>query len=221
MDTTLDINSRCDYYTNHDFHKLTTETDKDSKPFSVLHSNIESLMHNFDALETLCANLNYSFDIIGLTETWNPSSNKDKFIPKRLEGYHKYNGLPGTSMKSGCGIYIRSGIKYKDRKDLDIQHKDDLNEYQCKAIEIINTKGSNIIVLTSYRHPKKASDNTYNNWLQDTLEKISKDHKTVIFLGDFNYNLLKYSYNEHVKTFVDTMASKNLKPKINKQTKKQ
>ena len=69
MDMTLDINARCDYYTNHDFHKLTTDLDKDGKPFSVLHSNIESLMHNFDGLEILCTNLKYSFDIIGLTET--------------------------------------------------------------------------------------------------------------------------------------------------------
>ena len=38
-------------------------------------------------------------------------------------------------------------------------------------------------------------------------------------MGDFNYNLLKYSYNEHVKTFVDTMASKNLQPTINKPTR--
>ena len=106
MNNTLDINSCCDY-TNHDFHKLASELkNSKTKPFSVFHTNIESLSHNFDSLERLCTDLNYPFDIIAVTETWNPSSKKDNFIPKRLENYQKYNGLPGESMKSGCGLYI-------------------------------------------------------------------------------------------------------------------
>ena len=160
LSLTLDVNSRCNYYTNHEFHKLGTELDKKKKPFSILHSNIESLMHNFDALDSLCANLNYPFDTVAVTETWNSAINKDKFIPKRLENYHKYNGLTGTSLKSGCGVYIRIRTKYKDRKDLDIQLFDNLDEYQCKFIEMINTKGSNIIIFISYRHPKKTSNNS-------------------------------------------------------------
>ena len=82
-----------------------------------------------------------------------------------------------------------------------------------------NTNGCNIIVSVCYRHPKKASDNTFNVWLQDTLEKISKEHKIMIFAGDFNYNLLKYSQDKYVKEFVDTMASFNIQPSINKPTR--
>ena len=220
MDNTLDLNLQCNYYTNHEFHKLAKEIDDSrKKPLSLLHSNIESLMHNFDQLDNLCSDLNYPFDIIAVTETWNPAKNKDRFIPKMLENYQKYNGLPGTSLKSGCGLYIRTDLKYKDRKDLDIQHCDDLNEYQCKFIEVINTKGSNILICVSYRHPKKASNNSYNTWLEDTLVKISREHKILIFLGDFNYNLLKYSQDNNVRTFVDTMASHNMQPTINKPTR--
>ena len=221
IDKTLDINSRCDYYTNHDFHKLAKELNNNDKqkPFSILHTNIESLTHNFEALDILCSDLNYPFDIIALTETWNPTHGKHKFIPKLMENYQKFNGLSGTTMKSGCGLYIRIGLKCKDRKDLDIQHHDDLNEYQCKFIEVINTKGSNILLCVSYRHPKKASDNSYNTWLRETLEKISKEHKTTIFLGDFNYNLFKYSQDNHVRTFVDIMTASNLQPTINKPTR--
>jgi hypothetical protein len=117
IDTTLDINARCNYYTNHEFHKLKHEltTNGNAKPFSVLHTNIESLNHNFDALEQLCIDLDFPFDVIGLTETWDPAYNKDKFIPKLLDNYQKYNGLQGTTLKSGCGLYIRSDLKFKDR----------------------------------------------------------------------------------------------------------
>ena len=220
FDKSLDINAKCNYYTNHDFHKLTANMNTNNKrPFSVLHTNIQSLSHNFDSLDRLCTDLQYPFDIIALTETWNPSSGKDKFIPKMLDNYNKYRGLSGTTVRSGCGLYIRTGIKYKDRTDLDTQHHDDLNEFQCKFIEIIITGGSNIILCVTYRHPKKASDQTYNTWLQNSLEKIMQEHKIVVFVGDFNYNLFKYSKDQHVTAFADTMSGFNLQPTINRPTR--
>ena len=51
------------------------------------------------------------------------------------------------------------------------------------------------------------------------LKKIAKEHKTLLFLGDFNYNLLKYSEDNHVSTFVDNMAAFNLQATINKPTR--
>ena len=220
IDLTYDINAKCNYYSNHDFHKLTQDIkNKEKRPFSALHTNIQSLTHNFDSLESLCTDLDFFFDVIAVTETWNSEANKDKFIPKELTGYTKYNGLRGTSLKSGCGLYIRTGLTYIDRKDLYIQHYDDLNEFQCKFIEIINTKGTNIILSVHYRHPKKTSDETYINKLQDSIGKISKEHKNVIILGDFNYNLLKYSHDPKVKQFADTMFENSLQPVINKPTR--
>ena len=91
-----------------------------------------------------------------------------------------------VSLKSGCGLYIRTGLKYVERKKLDFKHFDDLNEFQTKFIEIINEKGANIILGITYRHPKKASDNTYTNKLQETLDVILQEHKIVILDGDLN-----------------------------------
>ena len=149
-------------------------------------------MHNFDSLETLCTDLDYPFDVIAVSETWNPEKSKDKFIPKNLPGYEPYNGLMGTTLKSGCGFYIRTGLKYVNRKDLDLKYCDDLNEFQIKFIEIINQKNANIIMSVTYRHPKKPSDNTFTDKLHDTLENLSKEHKIILSLGDFNYNLFNY-----------------------------
>ena len=82
IDLTYDINAKCNYYSNHDFHKLSKDfKNKVKKPFTALHTNIESLMHNFDSLEQLCIDLDYHFDVIAVTETWNPIKNKNKFIP--------------------------------------------------------------------------------------------------------------------------------------------
>ena len=208
LDSTFDINARCNYYANHDFHKLVATTrKKQKKPFSVMHTNIQSLSHNFENLEKLCTDLGYHFDIIAVTETWNPDNTKDKFIPKRLEGYEKYTGIGGKSLKSGCGLYIRTGVKFVERKKLDIKHVDDLNEFQCKFIEIINEKGANIILGVIYRHPKKTSDNTFSEKIQEKLDIIQKEHKIVILLGDFNYNLFKYSFDKNVNHFTNMMLS--------------
>ena len=43
----------------------------------------------------------------------------------------------GVTTKSGCGFYIRNGIKYKQRKDLDISYYDYYNELQSSGVEII------------------------------------------------------------------------------------
>ena len=219
LDSTFDINAKCNYYTNHDFHKLSSKFQSDkAKPFSIFHTNIQSLSHNFDQLELLLTDLGYKFDVIALTETWNPEKSRDKFIPKRL-GYEKYTGLSGSSLRSGCGFYIKTGLKFVERKKLDFKHFDDLNEFQTKFIEIINEKGANIILGVTYRHPKKASDNTYTNKLQETLDIILQEHKIVILTGDFNYNLFNYKEDDHVAHFTNTLLSNYLQPIINKPTR--
>ena len=210
----------CGYYSTHDFHKLTNVyKSKEKKPFSALHTNIQSLMHNFDSLESLCCNLDYPFDVIALSETWNAEKNKDKFIPKNLPGYDKYKGIPGTTLKGGCGLYLRSDLPYKDRKDLDVSYHDDLNEFQSKFIEITMPNSTNIILSITYRHPKKNSDSTYNNKLNDSLAAIANEHKIILALGDFNYDLFKHDKNPMVKNFVETMFNNNLQPTINKPTR--
>ena len=73
LDATFDINAKCNYYTNHEFHKLCSNFKPDrAKPFSIFHTNIQSLSHNFDQLELLLTDLGYNFDVIAVTETWNP-----------------------------------------------------------------------------------------------------------------------------------------------------
>ena len=220
IDLTYDINAKCNYTSLHDFHKLTTKfKDKINKPFTALHTNIESLTHNFDALENLCTDLDYPLDVIAVTETWNSDKKKNSFIPKILPGYETYKGLRGTTLKSGCGLYVRSGLTYVERKDLDIQFYNDLNEFQMKFVEMIVPKGANIILSVTYRHPKRNSDGTFNSKLKELLEKVTSEHKILMFLGDFNYNLLNHDKDLHTKDFIEIMYSNSLQPTINKPTR--
>ena len=56
----------------------------------------------------------------------------------------------------------------------------------------MNPKKSNIIVGTSYRHPKM-DVTELNNILNNLLKKINQEQKTVFLLGDFNIDFMHYN----------------------------
>ena len=63
-------------------------------------------------------------------------------------------------------------------------------------IEIVNPKKSNIIVGVTYRHPSMDLTDFNCNYLNQLLENISKEQKSIFLLGDFNVNHLNYNERE-------------------------
>ena len=123
-DEEIKDNSNFSFYTTKDFHELKNKN-KNRKTFSVIHTNIESLNGNFEKLQYLLNDIDYRFDIIALTETWNDEKNKHLFQAGNLDDYYPYEGITGNSLKGGCGFYINKSITYIPRNDLDIRHKDE------------------------------------------------------------------------------------------------
>ena len=170
-------NIHCDYYDLDEFQKITKTMSK--KYFSILHSNISSLRANGDNLQVLLSQITIIFNVISLTEIWNNQEKNKNFNPIKIDGYHKFNGLPGTTLKSGCGFYIRENIDFVDRLDLDKHNKIEKNEFTAKWIEIINKNDSNILIASIYRHPSK-NDTPFYDYLNLTLSKIMKGNKLIL-----------------------------------------
>ena len=213
-DTYFDLEPNFDYSSIHDFHKIKLKLPKKVKhSFSLLHTNIQSLNHNFEQLEILINSLEFDFDVIALSEVW-CSDDKLTFNPGLIQGYTPYQGTKGTSLKSGCGMYIKNSLKTVERTDLRIKICDQENEFQSYWIEIFNKNSANILVGCFYRHPKANSDNTFNDSLLITLQKIANENKIIVITGDFNYDLLKLDSDSFVKTFIEHMYSSNLQPCI-------
>ena len=201
----------CDYYDLSEFQEIVKTITK--KRFCIFHSNISSLRANCDNLQVLLSQIPITFDVISLTEVWNNQEKNENFNPNKIDGYHKFNGLPGTTIKSGCGFYISENIDFIDRLDLDKHNKNEINEFTAKWIEIINKNDSNILIASIYRHPSK-NDTPFYDYLNQTLTKIMKENKMIFITGDFNYNLLNYKQNEEISNFLNCMYSHLLQPNI-------
>ena len=64
-----------------------------------------------------------------------------------------------------------------------------------------------------YRHPR-LKDKKYPEYLRKTLTKINKEHKEIIIIGDFNYNLLKFDSSDEVNDFISLISTQLLQPHI-------
>ena len=110
-----------------------------NKTLSILHTNICSLEGNAEKLETLISNLEFNFDVIAVPKTWT-SYSWENIKPRIIDGYQAYHGTKGHSLKSGCGFYIKNGLKFRQQTDLDLSVIDENNEFQSCWIEIINNQ---------------------------------------------------------------------------------
>ena len=57
---------------------------------------------------TLLSLLQLNFNIISLTETWNPMDNRNNFNPGKIIGYNDFTGTSGHTLNSGCGLYVKT-----------------------------------------------------------------------------------------------------------------
>ena len=167
---------------------------------NVFHLNISSLSFHIEELTTHISEHNLTFDIFGVSET-KLRLNK---APLNFE-------FTATECNNGgTAIYIKKGLNYKLRKDLDI--------YKSKQLEAtfieVNLKNEKIVIGCIYRHPSMELSEFNNNYLTNLLDILSSENKTVVLPGDFNADLLKYDQNSNISDFLDLMYSSILLPHI-------
>ena len=74
----------------------------------------------------LITNLEHNFSVVALSETWTSKQVTNKRLPE-LRNYQHFYATQGTTTISGCGFYIKKGLKFKLRGDLDLAYHDDDN----------------------------------------------------------------------------------------------
>ena len=211
IDESLTLRPHFEYYDIDGFKKLKNQWNS-KKSLSLIHTNICSLTANIDKLEDLLHDLDFTFDIIALSETWHSDKNQN-FSPKRLDGYLDYIGVKGSSLKGGCGFYIKDTFTPIPRNDLEFKITDVDCETENCWIELVNESGPNIIVGVFYRHPSR-KNNIFVDKLKVTLKKINREKKKTILCGDFNLNLLNFDTDQQTNNFLSNMFQHQFQPCI-------
>lgn len=188
-----------------------------SNQFSVFHLNICSITKNFEELKILLLNLNFTFSLICLTESWILDTsfyqNSNFILPN-----YKAISFERKSLKTGGGIYVYvlEEFTYKTRYDLSFSEPD----FESFTLEIYIKPSKNIIVTTSYR-PPNGSLNNFKNHLNDYFEIACKKKKdsSFLFVGDFNVDYLKYGENIKIQQFYNRFNEFGMVPIIKKPTR--
>ena len=78
---------------------------------------------------------------------------------------------------------------------------------ESTSIELILPFKRNLVLGCVYKHPRMKINEFNENFLDPVLEKIDKEHKTCLLMGDFNINLLNIESDKLVSNFYNLMTS--------------
>ena len=188
--------THCKYFSPNDLN-ITAK-----KNFSVFHNNLNGLESKFDQIHQFLAS-STNFDILAFTET-SQKHNCDFSLNVNLEGYSLFS-TGSLSSKGGTAIYVKNSYNCRERQDLDICN----SLLESVWVEIDNKGSKNIICGCVYRHPKDDSEsyNSYLNYLDSCLSKLSQENKEIYICGDFNSDCLKIDVNPNYKLFYDLISN--------------
>ena len=161
-----------------------------SHNLSFVHYNVQSILNKLDILE---AEL-FELDILAFTETWlNPTVQSDDLV---FQTFHKPERKDRRSDHfGGLLLYVKSGIFYKRRSDLEI------NGIECIWIEVVLNKKS-LLFGPFYRPPNSSAD-VYSNIEESISLAVDTGTSDIIITGDFNFNVL----NSQAKKKIDSLCS--------------
>ena len=143
---------------------------------SLFHINTCSLHKNIEKLKYLLDKTKIDFAVKGISES-RIKKDKSTINSINLKGYY-YESCSMESASGGTLLYISSHLPYKPRNDLSIYKS---TELESTFIEILNPKKTNVIVGCIYRHPHMDLNEFNDYYINNLLDKLSKENKTVSF----------------------------------------
>ena len=137
--------------------------------------------------------LSYNFDIFSLSETSISEDFHNAFFD--IRGYSFIRRDRKSGQGGGVGLYIRDGIDFARRPDLE---NDETESLRVK-IRLKNTKP--LIFGTIYKPPdsSKHLPKNFNFFLSKTLQSIDSEKRESIIMGDMNVNYLIENDHEVIK----------------------
>ena len=85
---------------------------------------------------------------------------------------------------------------------------------RVNIVEILNPKKINVTVGCIYHHPHMDLNESNDYYVNNLLDKLSRENKTVFLLGEFNIDLLNFDQHLPTNEFLDSLSSHLLLPHI-------
>ena len=117
--------------------------------------------------------------------------------------YYFYESYPTESSTGGTLLYISNHLSYKIRSDLCIHTS---KELESIFTGVLNPKKKNVIVGCIYRHLHMDVNEFKSYYVNNLLDKLSKENKTIFLLGNFNIDLLNYDQHSPANEFLDSLS---------------
>ena len=174
--------------------------------FNVIHVNIRSLAKNVDKLNSLISQVNTSFDVICLSETWLVDSLANNYC---LPDYCIINSCPDNYRGKGAALLIKNNTVYHELPELSIKHP----HFQSVFVEIAPISGANIVLGTMYRSPS-FDPSDFVEYLEKITNLVTQTNKKIILTGDFNLDILKINNSEIVDRYLACLIGAGFLPTI-------
>ena len=182
--------------------------------YAALHLNIHSLPAKHDQLKTMLTRLNdisMPIHFILLCETFLTENNAHMF---NIPGFNFICKNRKSNSCGGVAIYIKEGIKFIIRSDLEV-HVD--GEFESLVIEA-TSNGKSVIVAEVYRIPNTSEVNSVQRYEQ-MLTKINNTRKDTIIGTDQNFNYFNIDQHKHTSDLLNTFFSAGMIPTITQATR--
>ena len=135
-----------------------------------------------------------------------------------IAGYTHIGNCRSEKKGGGVSIFLKDGITYKRRTDLDIFQ----GETESVVVEILSKSGIKIIIGSMYRPPNtnisQFSTNIANIIRQARMAKGKSLPELVIGM-DHNIDLLKGSHHNPTQKFIEDLSDIDLFPTITRRTR--
>ena len=160
----------------------------------------------------MLSELYFPLSVIGITET-KLKIDQEVIFNINIPVY-SFLSQPSLTDAGGVGAFVKNGINYSCRQDLS-SVKDG---YESLWIEIQNDAEHNTICGIIYRHPHGNLD-SFMIHINAVNEKIHRENKYCVILGDFNLDLPKFESHPGTNDFLNTLGSSYFQPQILKPTR--
>ena len=202
----------CLYYTEDEFnHKVKNY----GSSLSSFHLNIRKLGRHRDELIAFLSILDWTFDVIILTEV---GKNSESFIKSTFHnhGYLPFHDLPASNDYGGVAVFVKSELGPVEVPELKIRKSCQCSNCNYENVWVEFTKnGLKSVVGGIYRHPG-GNVSHFNNSMEMCLKNSSK-YDFALWGGDVNIDIIPQDCDNI--EYVTTLACNNYLPYITRPTR--